>query len=176
MGDLGFSNGELPGAVAEESSWTPNTACAPATTAAGPNAGALRPPCSSSRTARALEQSRRAELRARINGRQRECDDPRQHIHLDSAGQPQPAASASRRPTTSRSGTALHHRSDRQPNRGSQSTSRTNLRHRRAPPKRTRRSHRRRSRVFAASILRPTRPWRPIATTATCTTRPSARR
>ena len=34
----------LPGAVAEESSRTPKTACAPATTAASPKLGALLPP------------------------------------------------------------------------------------------------------------------------------------
>ena len=95
------------------------------------------------------------------------CGDPRQHIRLDTEGQPPPAASASRRPTTSRSGTARHHRSDRQPNRGSPSTSRTNLRHRRAPHKRTRQKHRRRSRAFPASIS-----WPPM--NQTCTTGPSA--
>ena len=121
--------------------------------------------------ARARRQAH-TELRARVN--KCACDGPRQHIHLDSAGQPPPAASASRRPTTSRSGTARHHRSDRRPSRGSPSTSRTSLRHRRAPQKRTRRHRRRRSRVSAASILRRTRPWPPM--NQTCTTRLSARR
>ena len=116
--------------------------------------------------ARARRQAH-AELRARINGRQRACVVPRPRTRRDSAGQPPPAGSASRRPTTSRSGTARHHRSDRRPNRGSPSTSRTNLRHRRAPHKRTRQKHRRRSRAFPASIL-----WPPM--NQTCTTGPSA--
>ena len=118
--------------------------------------------------ARARKEAQ-TELRARVNGRQRECDDPRPRIRRDSAGQPPPAGSASRRPTTSRSGTARHHRSDRQPSRGSPSTSRTSLRHRRAPQKKTRRRHRR-SRAFPASIS-----WPPIPDLM-CRTGPSARR
>ena len=165
------SNLELPGAVAGESSWTPNTACAPATTAAGPNAGAVGlSACSHCGAACARKQANAQ----RKKGAQRACVDPRPRTRRDSAGQPPPAASTARPPTTSRSGTARHHRSDRRPNRGSQSTSRTNLRHRRAPQKRTRQKHHRRSRAFAASILRRTRPWPPIP--LTYTTGPSARR
>ena len=110
--------------------------------------------------------------------------DPRARGRRDAEGQPQPAASTERgRPLLKRGqcGTALPRR--RAPHRDAAgqpcrppSTSRTNLRHRRAPQRKTRRRRRRRSRVSVASILRPTRPWRPIAITATCTTRPSAPR
>ena len=68
------------------------------------------------------------------------------------------------------SGTARHHRSERRPSRGSPSTSRTSLRHRRAPQKGpARNTTATRSRVSVASIL-----WPPM--NQTCTTRPSARR
>ena len=128
-----------------------------------------RPACSNWQAKRSA--TRKAE---RKQAHARACVVPKPRTRRDSAGQPPPAASASRRPTTSRSGTARHHLSDRQPNRGSQSTSRTSLRHRRAPQKRTRQKHHRRSRAFAASILRRTRPWPPIP--MMCTTGPSARR
>ena len=105
--------------------------------------------------------------------------DPRARVRRDAEGQLQPTASTERgRPLLKRGqcGTALPRR--RAPHRDAAgqpcrppSTSRTNLRHRRAPQKTSRRRHHRRSRVFLASIL-----WPPIATTATCTTRPSARR
>ena len=148
---------KLPGAVAEESSCTSTTACAPATTAADPKC----------RRSAASACCKKGAACARKQAPTRVGCDPRQHIHLDTEGQPPPAASASRRPITSRSGPTLHLRSDRQPNRGSPSTGRTNRRHRRAPQKRTRQKHHRRSRAFPASIL-----WPPM--NQTCTTGPSA--
>ena len=142
----------------------------------------LGPP---NRRGRALPVAKE-EPRARVNWRQAAhiCD-PRPRTLRDTAGQPPPAAATSARPrTTSRSGTARHHRSDRRPNRGSQSTQNTRE-NEHAQPRRTPLTHLqttnhrrrpRRSRAFLASILCQTRPWPPIATTATCTTRPSARR
>ena len=133
------------------------------------NAGALRRLC--------LLQSGAARKHRRL------CD-PRARVRRDAEGQLQPTASTERgRPLLKRGqcGTALPRR--RAPHRDAAgqpcrppSTSRTNLRHRRAPQKRTRQKHHRRSRAFAASILRRTRPWPPIPTTATCTTGPSAPR
>ena len=54
---------KLPGAVAEESSCTPNIACAPSTAPGGPNAGALR----------RLPVAKK-EPRVRVNRRQRASD------------------------------------------------------------------------------------------------------